>query len=113
MMDCPSGGTKCGGLLRMDVEYHLEEECRYAGATRGQAAMANRERVTETAYALMGTLVIAGLLMVVLEAVGTFRTITPVRTAAFVLVGIPSFAVLGVKWYENRMVEAEMADKMD
>jgi hypothetical protein len=36
-----------------------------------------------------------------------------VRTAAFVLVGIPSFAVLGVKWYENRMVEAEMADKMD
>ena len=37
----------------------------------------------------------------------------PLLPAAFVLVGIPSFAVLGVKWYENRMVEAEMADKMD
>ena len=42
---CPAGGTKCGPVLRADVQFHLEDDCPYvSAANRVRRKLVKRQR---------------------------------------------------------------------
>ena len=113
-VECPYGGRKCGPVVRMDLDMHVDEECQFSGRSAADEAREGRERARATLYSLAASsavslLVVAALLHT--QVVGNLS-----GKAAWAILGLlslPVGLVVAAVYLEQRLADEAVSAKLD